>query len=121
MFVDLLFYISSICFQRQYAGKPEVASGVFGILLLLIAISFSILRRFCFPITNSPLFLTLLFLFYIVLYLLLFSYYKKNNKGLKIIIKFRKKMAKTSYVIFIWLLYFLIVIPAICYLIVFCI
>lgn len=119
--IEIWFYVSSYMEHGGILDKPSVATGVVWIIYLFDAIVTSLLARYQ-VITDSnaflPLFLSLLVFSFIPGYFFIYHYLKKKNRGLKILAKYRQRIKKKRYIVLIWLLYFCIIIPAICVIII---
>lgn len=115
---EIWFYVSS---YMEYGGileKPSVATGVVWLIYLIDVVVASVLAKiFLNTLDNNSLFIlyiSLLFFSFIPGYFILYHYFTKKNRGLKILIRYRHRIKKKRYVVLIWFFYFCIIIPGVC-------
>lgn len=121
-FFDVLFYVSAYCLNQGGGLKnPEVDAGIFGLIVFFDSLLFSFIYKFADNL-GSELLIDLLFVILVMSFIpgffILYYYMKKKNKGLRIIAKYRQRIKKKRHIVLIWLLYFCIIMPLLCIIII---
>lgn len=101
--IDYYFYICSIILQRGY-NEPSVTMGALGVGTLYGYLTFCLIDHLKWPVVqlifDGSCRSILFFAFLILFSILTFYYYKRNNRGKKIIEYFYQKHMKYKHLIY---------------------
>ena len=117
-FLGVLFYVSAYCLNHGGGLKnPEVDAGIFGLIIFIDSLLTSLLFRFEDKLGGElviSIFFAILFISFIPGFFILYYYLKRQNRGLRILAKYRQRIKKKRHIVLIWLLYFCFILPSIC-------
>lgn len=117
-FLDIWFYVSSVCFQERlytFRGKPSMIAGTIGMCYMFAPIILLWIRSIpafeAFFNDNPSILITVDFLVLALLFWVMYSFYRSNHRGLRLIAKYRNHISRIWQVVTIWLIYIIVLIP----------